>query len=159
MKKLKKRLIKSLFNYEQKNINYIELMNLLTTIKGYPILYINSNNNSTYSIKYKTFNLDKKNIIDYPINLWIKFSHSNKIDIVELKYNTTNNINLENDISSCIINPDNELFCICYYENFTPNILLMNQVELMKYIHDEYILSLYGYKKLSIYDRIALESQ
>jgi tricorn protease interacting factor F2/3 len=133
-----------------KNINYIDLMNKLTTIKGYPILYIKKINNTSYSIKYKTFNLDKRIIIDYPIDLWIKFSYSNKIDILELKYNLINDINIDN-ISSCIINPNNEFFCICYYDNFIPNILLMNQVELMKYIHDEFLLSLYGYKKISEY--------
>lgn len=142
---------------ENKNIDYISLMNKLTTTKGYPILYVKKNNLKTYSIKYKTFNIDKNIIVDYPIDIWLKISYSNKtnVDIVELKYNLENEININDDNDkndeTCIINPDNEYFCISYYVNFIPNILSMNQVELMKYIHDEFLLSLYGYKKITEY--------
>ena len=134
-----------------KNIDYIELMNKLTSIKGYSILYIKKNDSKTYSIQYKTFNLDKNIIIDYPIDIWLKIYHSNKTDIVKLKHNLDNEININDDIESCIINPNNDFFCICYYVNFSPNILLMEQVELMKYVHDEFLLTVYGYKKISKY--------
>jgi len=134
------------------NIDYISLMNKLTTTKGYPILYIKKNNSKSYSIKYKTFNLDKNIIVDYPIDIWLKISYSNKInvDIIELKYNLENEINI-NDNKTIVINPDNEFFCISHYVNFIPNIISMNQVELMKYLHDEFLLSLYGYKKIPEY--------
>lgn len=138
------------------NIDYISLMNKLTTTKGYPILYIKKNNSKSYSIKYKTFNIDKNIIVDYPIDIWLKISYSNKtdVDIVELKYYSENEININgenNDDKTIVINPDNEFFCISYYVNFIPNILSMNQVELMKYSHDEFLLSLYGYKKIPEY--------
>lgn len=139
------------FNEYSTNINYIDLMYKLTTTKGYPILYIKNNNNTNFSIEYKTFNLDKNIIYEYPIDLWLKIKYSNKTDIVELKHNLSNIINIGCDISLCVINPNNEFFCICHYVNFDPNILLLNQVELMKYIHDEFLLSLYGYKKISEY--------
>lgn len=146
-------------NRTKANIDYISLMNKLTTTKGYPILYIKKNNLRTYSITYKTFNLDKNIIVDYPIDIWLKISYSNKtnVDIVELKYKLENEITINgenneiNDDKTIIINPDNEFFCISYYVNFVPNILSMNQVELMKYIHDEFLLSLYGYKKIPEY--------
>lgn len=142
-------------NKAKANIDYIILMNKLTTTKGYPILYIKKNNLKIYSITYKTFNLDKNIIVDYPIDIWLKISYSNKTDIVELKYNSENEININDDngknYESCIINPDNEFFCISHYVNFIPNILSMNQVELMKYSHDEFLLSLYGYKKIPEY--------
>lgn len=135
----------------QSNIDYIGMMNKLTTVKGYPILYIKKNNLKTYSIEYKTFNLNKNIIIDYPIDIWLKISYSNKTDVVKLKYNSANVIDVNDNIDRCIINPNNEFFCISYYVNFIPNILLMEQVELMKYIHDEFLLSLYGYKKIPEY--------
>lgn len=135
-----------------KNIDYIELMNKLTITKGYPILYIKKNDLGRYSIEYKTFNLDKNIIIDYPIDIWLKINNSNKTDIIKLKHNLENEINInDDDVKSCVINPNNEFFCICYYVNFIPNILLMEQVELMKYIHDEFLLAIYGYKKIQEY--------
>lgn len=147
----------NLFNYfneysTNKKINYVQLMDDLTNIKGYPILYIQKNKkNNHLMINYKTFNLDKKIISDYPINLWLKIKCHEQIYTVELKFNETNDINLNDNLSNYIINPDNEFFCISYYDNFIPNILLMNQVELLKYIHDEFILSLYRFKKLDNY--------
>lgn len=142
----------SYFNYYSKNndIDFIDLMNKLITTKGYPILYIRKNNNSNYSINYKRFNLNKDIITDYPIDIWLKIKDLNKLNIIKLEYDKSNNINLNISLS-CIINPDNEFFCICYYDNFIPNIISMNENELMKYIHDEFLLSVYGYKKISSY--------
>jgi tricorn protease interacting factor F2/3 len=133
-----------------KNIDYVNLMYNLTNIKGYPILYININTNNDIIIKYKTFNLDKKIVSDYKVDLFLKIKifNLNIINIINLKYNEETKYNSENEF---IINPDNEFFCICFYDGFIPNIKLMNQVELMKYIHDEYILGLYGYKKIDYY--------
>lgn len=149
---------------ENKKINYIELMNKLTTTKGYPILSIYKNNNHTLNITYKTFNLDKSIIVDYPINLFLKIKFLNEYQIIQLNYSQLNeynfNIGLDLDlgldldkhlVDNCIINPNNELFCICDYVNYKPNIQLMNQVELMKYASDEFILGLYGYKNLNEY--------
>lgn len=135
----------------QPNIDYISLMNKLTTVKGYPILCIKKNDLKTYSITYKTFNLDKNIIVDYQIDIWLKISYSNKTKVIKLKYNLENVIDIDDNIDGCIINPNNEFFCVSCYVNFIPNILLMEQVELMKYAHDEFLLSLYGYKKISEY--------
>lgn len=159
---------------ENKKIDYIKLMNKLTTTKGYPILSFYKNNNHTLNITYKTFNLDKSIIVDYPINLFLKIKLLNEYQIIELNYSQLNeynfNIGLDLDlglglglgldldldfdkhlVDNCIINPNNELFCICDYVNYKPNIQLMNQVELMKYASDEFILGLYGYKNLNEY--------
>ena len=138
---------------QNKNIDYINLMNKLTTIKGYPILSIKQTKNHILNITYKTFNLDKSIISDYPINLFMKmkFLNDNYV-IIELNYNQLNEYNFRRyAVENCIINPNNELFCICYYVNFKPNIELMNQVEFMKYTGDEFILGLYGYKNLNEY--------
>lgn len=137
---------------ENKKIDYIELMNKLTTTKGYPILSIKQNKNHTLNFTYKTFNLDKSIISDYPINLFLRIKFLDKYGIIELNYSQLNEYNIDKqNIESYIINPNNELFCICNYVNFKPNILSMNQVELMKYVNDEFILGLYGYKNLNEY--------
>ena len=136
---------------DNKKIDYVELMNKLTTTKGYPILTIKKNKN-ILNFTYKTFNLDKSIISDYPINLFLRIKSLNEYEILELNINQLNEYSInEQYIENYIINPNNELFCICNYVNFKPNILQMNQVELMKYVSDEFILGLYGHKNLSEY--------
>ncbi len=126
-----------------KDIDYIELMNKLTTISGFPILHIKLDD-SKCRIFYKKFNLDKNitNNFDTDIFIKIKFEKENKI--IKLNSKHHNLIDLSNKINY-VFNPNNELFAICYYENFKPNISMMNQVELMKYTHDEFILCLFEY--------------
>ena len=130
-----------------KNIDYVDLMNKLISTKGYPILYIKKNNNE-YNFTYKTFNLNKNIIIDYPVNLFLKIKYFEQIEIIDLRLN---NYVTNGDELNYLINPNNELFCICYYDNFKPNLKIMSQTELMKYSHDEFILGLYGYKDLDNY--------
>ena len=58
---------------------------------------------------------------------------------------------MDNEQPIFIINPNNELFCICELENKIPEINYMTQVELMKYTHDEFILGLYQHKNIYYY--------
>jgi len=133
-----------------KNIDYVDLMKKLTITKGYPILYVGYND-SKFDITYKTFNLNKNLVSEYPVNLFLKIKNNEQIDIIDLDFNKSNKYKPSQSQSACIFNPNNELFCICYYDNFQPNIKLMNQVELIKYSHDEYILGLYGYTNINKY--------
>lgn len=133
---------------QNKNIDYVGLMKKLTTVSGYPILYIKKYFDRI-EISYKTFNLDKNIIKDFPINLFLKIKSNGKTNIVKLFHNQINNFKI--DTTNLIINPNNELFCVCYYANYKPNILLMSQTELMKYSHDEFILGLYGFKNQNLY--------
>ncbi len=135
---------------QNKNIDYINLMNKLTLTKGYPILYINYVD-SKFNISYKTFNLNKNVISEYPVDLFLKIKNKEQIEIFDLKFNKLNTYSINQNILNYVFNPDNELFCICYYDNFKPNIKLMNQVELIKYSHDEFILGLYVYKNINCY--------
>lgn len=137
---------------ENKKINYVELMNKLTTTKGYPILSIKKNKNNTLNFTYKTFNLNKSIISDFPVNLFLKIKLDDINDIIELNSNQLNEYDIhQQNIKNYVINPNNELFCVCEYVNFKPNVQSMNQVELMKYVYDEFILGLYGYKNLNEY--------
>ena len=129
-----------------KKINYVELMNKLIKTKGYPIIFL-SKENSNYFIEYKTFNLDKTKLSDYPIDIYVKVKHLNDYYLFALEPNKKLKFNdlLNNLEDNFIFNLDNNLFCICKYIGFIPNINLMNQVELMKFIHDQFILFLYKY--------------
>lgn len=134
-----------------KNIDYIEIMEKLIKTKGYPILFINKINNNEFSIVYKKFNLDKNIFLDYPIDLFIKIKYKDEEIILNLKYNQTNYFKIKCDISKCVINPNNELFCIVKYINFKPCVQIFNQVELMNYIYNKYIFGLYGHEDLNNY--------
>jgi hypothetical protein len=143
------------------NINFYEYIDKLTKIKGYPILFVNKQNNKFY-IDYKTFNLNPKKLTTYDLNLWLSITYYDTNKDINLKKtilldknkktcladNIFPNSNIENNF---IINQNNELFCICMYIGYEPNIFLMNQVELMKYIHDQFILCIQGFLELSFY--------
>ena len=135
---------------QNKNINYIDLMNKLTLTKGYPILYIKNIDNK-FNFNYKTFNLNKNIVNEYPVNLFLKIKNKDIIEIIDLTYNQSTDYEIILNKNNYLFNPNNELFCISYYDNFKPNIQMMNQVELIKYSHDEFILSLYGYKNINLY--------
>jgi hypothetical protein len=148
-----------------KQIDYVELMNNLVKTKGYPILYIQKQNQN-YHIVLKKFNLDKKLETEYPHEIWIKITYLEKqndlvgstelkYSIIKLKpgYNQIPNYITENKF---VINPDNTLFCICEYNLFIPYLEIMNQNEIMKYLHDKFILCLYNYFNLSDYLNLIL---
>jgi len=135
---------------QNKNINYVELMNKLTLTKGYPILYIKNIDNK-FNFIYKTFNLNKNIVKEFPVNLFLKIKNKDTIEIINLTYNQSTDYEIIETKNNYLFNPNNELFCITYYDNFKPDIQMMNQVELIKYFHDEFILSLYGYKNINYY--------
>ena len=135
-----------------KKINYVNLMDNLIKTKGFPVLYIKYNNNY-YTIRVMTFNLNKNKIVKYPFNLYLKIKKRiNKNFIIEtIKLSNNKTIIDSKGINDIIFNPDNQLFCICYFNNIKPNIKYMTQCELIKYTQDEFILSLYGYKNFYNY--------
>ena len=145
-----------------KQIDWMELMNNLTSTKGYPILYIEKDSSSNkYYIRFKKFNLDKSLESEYPYPIWLKIKY---LDPDNILVNTM--IKLEPEIKNLIpnyitmgkffINPDNILFAICKYEQVIPELEIMNQVELMKYLHEEFILCEYSYTNLSYYLNLIL---
>lgn len=140
-----------------KKINWQLLMNNLIKTKGFPILYVEKNNN-IWKIKYFTFNLDKSLECEYPHEIFIKikyFKSNLKNDfeeiLIELKPNCDNFLPTYLTNNKFIINPSNMLFCICKYDKIIPDLEFMNNDELLKYFHDEFILYLHGYTKLSHY--------
>ena len=145
-----------LFEYFDKysyniNVNFTDFMNKLILTKGYPILYIKKNNDTQYNFFYKTFNLNKNIMSDFPVDIFLKIKNNNQIKILNLKFNRSNDYDINGVQLDNLINPNNELFCICYYDNFKPNIQIMNQCELIKYSNDEFILGLYGHKDINSY--------
>ena len=143
-----------------KQIDWVELMNNLTTTKGYPIFYIGKDLNS-YNIRFKTFNLDKSLESEYPHPIWLKIKHLDSKNIlteslIKLEPGIKNQIPNHITTNKFFINPDNILFVICKYEQFIPDLQIMNQVELMKYLHEEFILCLYSYTNLSHYLNLIL---
>jgi tricorn protease interacting factor F2/3 len=143
-----------------KQIDWNELMCNLTTTKGYPILYIGKENND-YNIRFKRFNLDKSLESEYPNYIWLKINYFDqdetlKSTLIKLKPGIKNKIPRYITNGKFIINPDNILFVICKYEEFIPDLEIMNQSELMKYLHEEFILSIYSYTNLSYYLNLIL---
>ena len=142
------------------SINYVDFMNKLIRIKGYPILFV-SIKDSNLLVEVKTFNLDLNKLSDFPIDIYIgiKFFTDNNdpnnfIDkTIPLKSKQVNkiNINFEKQSPNIIINPNNNLFCIIKYVDIRAQIEKMYQAEIMKYIHDEFILYLYGYNSFNEY--------
>ena len=149
------------FDKNNSNIDFVNLTNNLINTKGFPIMYIKQNKNKLF-IRFKKFNLDKTKINKFPHKLFIKIkllflNGKTSEKIVELD-NINNNLIILSDnyddnkeIPQFIINPNNELFCICYWKNKIPELTKMTQVELMKYVHDEFILALYSYKNIYYY--------
>jgi hypothetical protein len=125
----------------------------MINITNYPMILVKANKlNKTIMIKISKFNLDKEKISNYTANLFLKIKYNgleNQIylDNNECKLDITN-------INNLIINPDNDLFCICKYEDYEPDILQMKSCEIIKYCYDEYILALYGYSNLEKYLKV-----
>lgn len=148
------------------NIDYVMLTNQLIKTKGYPIIYFTLTNNKFY-INIKTFNLDKNKLNNFLVNFYLKIKiYDNKQDkwieqIIYLGFDENNNNNNINKLISpfdkFIINPNNELLSIIKYKNFKPYYESMNQNDIMKYSHDEFILFLYGYNKFDDYIEIILD--
>jgi aminopeptidase N len=139
-------------------IDYVELMSQLINTKGYPILFVEPTNTGI-TIRIETFNLDKAKLCDFPIDIYlkIKFLKSKQSDklikeFVLLKSKQSEIIDCSNTYTdNFIINPNNDLFCIVKYIRTNPSIENMQQSELMKYAHDEFILYLYGYNNFDDY--------
>lgn len=159
-----------LYNYfnefsSNKHIDYIGLMSQLVKTKGYPILTIGKDaDTNDYFIKYTKFNLDKTKKSDYPYSLWVKIKYWDSYNlsetIIELIPGIKNYLPFEiTDSNIFIANPDNIMFCICEYSNCIPPLNNMSQVELMKYVHDEFILGLYNWGNNDLFQYLNKISQ
>ena len=129
------------FNIIDNTIDYEKLINNLVKEVVYPILYIYNKNNNII-IKKKKFNLDKNEINEYNVDIYIKFN--NKILLLNKEINSINA-----NINKFYIN--NDFLCIVNYVDIKPNINLMTQCGLIKYLNDELILGLYGHNSLKEY--------
>lgn len=134
---------------------YNNLLLKMINITGYPIINIKYNKEeNNISIKILKFNLDKDKISNYSENLFLRVRQNNDIKLIFLNNNEYKIDVKDNRLDNLYINPDNDLFCICMYEEVEPNILNMNSCEIIKYCYDEFILTLYGYSNLKKYLRI-----
>lgn len=160
----------SYFNEFRENfsVDYISLMNDLIKTKGYPIIFINldkeKSNKKKIFIQIKTFNLEKKKLHEFPIDIYIKIKYCNLLNsnktnelLFEIKSGQVNEINISNKEDDLIFNPNNNLFCIIKYDGIKPKIENLVQSELMKYVNDEFILYLYNYHKFENYFELVVE--
>lgn len=135
-------------------INYAELISNIVGTTGFPIIWIDKKHDKYY-LSVNTFNLDKNVYKPYNHEFWLEIKYFNNAEwkntIIKINPNVKTLLSSEITLEKFIINPNNYLFCICSYINFLPNFADMNSIELMKYIHDEFILGLYGYIDIRYY--------
>lgn len=142
-------------NLLKNKIDYGELTNKMIRISGYPILFVEKKLNNQWEIKIKKFNLDKNKISNYESDLYVKIVQQEPdldSNLNTITYNmSSEQPNIYTFDKPFYINPSNELFCIINWTNSHPSINIMTQSELITYVYEEFILNLYGYKKLSDY--------
>jgi len=143
-------------------IDISKLIHDLVNVKGYPLIELRLENNNLILRKTR-FTLNNKIKEKFDVDFYIKLR----------KYNINNDNNNDNDIlinfdteeividikdnKKFYLNPNDELLCIVKYVNIKPDIKLLKQEELVKYITDEYILMLHNYNNLDSYLEIINE--
>jgi len=135
------------FNKYNVNIDFNKLINDLIHTKGYPIFNLEIQNNKLIITKEK-FNLNKNIKEEYNTDIYIKLQKSNNTEILNLNSKVTT-IDITNN--EFHLNPSSEFLCIINYINFKPSFKIMNDIDILKYIDDEFIFSTHGFKSLKNY--------
>ena len=141
--------------FKNGNINFDKLINDLISVKGYPLIEIEKDGNKLILVTQR-FNLNRDIKEEYNTEFYIKMHNYNKNEDIIININS-NKIIVDNINYDYYLNPDNELLCIIKYKNIKPNIKLLKQEEIIKYINDEFILMYNNYTKLDDYLNIIRE--
>lgn len=122
---------------ENNKINIKRLLNNLLSDNGYPLIKITKIENNKYKIEVKKFDILKNNfndLPDYKNEFIIDIQHSTET----IQYVINNNNIITDKILQC--NPDSKMLCLILYENFYPELSIMNSQELLAYLTNQYML-------------------
>jgi tricorn protease interacting factor F2/3 len=146
-----------LYKYFNSDIDISKIISDLINIKGYPLIEIELKNNDII-LRKSRFILNNNFKEKFNTEFYVKLQ----------KYNTTNNKNNNNenilinfnsdeivinmkDNKKFYLNPNNSLLCVVKYINLKPDIKMLKQEELLKYICDEFILMFHNYNNFNDY--------
>jgi hypothetical protein len=129
---------------KNKSYSISDLIKSFIKIKGYPLITIKKDNEK-YIITKKTFLFNNNKYINYDFDFPLKIKYLVNEEIINKIIIITENTIL---INQPILNADNMMLCIINYENFEPNLKLLNIEEIMYYFDCSFYLALSGYKNL-----------
>jgi tricorn protease interacting factor F2/3 len=141
-----------LYKYFNKNkIDTSKLINNLINVKGYPLIEIELKHNQI-RLKKTRFTLNNKVKEKYDVDFYVKLRKYDKInEIFLIDFNLEEIfINIGSN-KKFYLNSNNEFLCVVKYINIKPDIKLLKQEELVKYITDEFILMFYNYNSFDSY--------
>ena len=143
---------KDLYKYFNSDIDINKLISDLINIKGYPLIEVELKNNNII-LRKSRFILNNKVKEKFETDFYIKIrKYNNHInENILINFNSEEIlINIE-DNKKFYLNPNNSLLCVVKYINLKPDIKILKQEELLKYICDEFILMLHNYNNLDNY--------
>lgn len=117
---------------------------------GYPLLIIKKNGRKI-NINITKFNSEFK-YKKYPIEIYLDYKITVEKQIIKksVLIDTENFvIELDTKENFLYLNPNNNLLCVVLYDNMYPY-KFMEDIEILKYMNDLYILVLYGYIDLDL---------